>query len=347
MSRSIPDERQSQMTPTDLLPKLTAHNLPWPTDWADVFGRSAPLILEIGFGRGAFLLHLARSFPDHNVIGLEISNHCLEVTEAAIARHRLPNVRVVHATAETALNHLFQPATLEQVHINFPDPWFKARHSGRRLMQRDTLDTLVSRMQPGGRLYLATDIIAYAEMSAALLADTPQLDNLLPTPWADSMPGRVITKYEATAAREGRDCYYFACQRNHQPGPDIPVLKELDMPHIVFTSPLTLDEMLAAFEPCEATLEDGTVAHIMDSYRGRHTLLFEAFAKEPTIEQRFAILLHSRPAGDYTLLVSPLGHPRATPGVHLAVLLLGSRLVKMHPDASMEDVFVRALKLND
>lgn len=332
------------MTSTDLTLKLNAHNLPWPTDWAGVFGRGAPLILEIGFGRGAFLLHLARSFRDHNVIGLEISNRCLDVTEAAIARHRLSNVRVVHATAESALRHLFEPAALEQVHINFPDPWFKTRHSSRRLMQRDTLDAIIDRMQAGGRLYLATDILAYAEMSAQLLAETPQLDNLLPTPWADSMPDRVTTKYEAAAAREGRACYYFAYQRNDRPGPAIPVMKELEMPHLVFTSPLSLDEMRAAFEPWQQTLEDGTVAHILDSYRGRHTVLFEAFVKEPTIDQRFAILLHHRPTGDYTLLVSPMGHPRATPGVHLAVSMLGQKLVSMHPDARMVQFFVRDLE---
>jgi len=334
----------TKRTMTRAMHKLNAHNLPWPTDWTSVFGRRAPLILEIGFGRGHFLMHLARSFPDHNVIGLEISNRCLDVTEGAIERHRLTNVRVVHATAETALHHLFEPATVEQVHINFPDPWFKTRHGRRRLMQRDTLDAIVSRMQPGGLLYLATDIMAYAEMSAALLAETPQLDNQLPTPWADAMPGRVTTKYEATAADEGRDCAYFAYRRNNQPGPAVPLVKELEMPHLVFTSPLSLDEMQAAFEPWEETLEDDSVAHILDSYRGRHTILFEAFVKEPTIEQRIAIVLHHRHAGDYTVLVSPLGHPRATPAVHHAVAALGQRLVAMHPDARLVEAHVRDLE---
>ena len=324
--------------------KLNALILSWPADWTAVFGRAAPLILEIGFGRGHFFLHLARTYPDHNVLGIEISNRCLDKTEAVIERHGLTNARVVHATAETALYHLFEPASLEQVHINFPDPWFKTRHSGRRLMQRDTLDAIVDRLQPGGQLYLATDILAYAEMAAALLADTPQLDNRLPTPWADAMPGRVTTKYEATAAKEGRDRYYFAYQRNARPGPVIPVFKELEMPHLVLTSPLSLDEMRAAFEPWEETLEDGSVAHILDSYRGRHTVLFEAFVKEPTIEQRIAIVLHHRQAGDYTVLVSPLGHPRATTAVHHAVAALGRRLVAMHPDARLVEAHVRDLE---
>ena len=77
-------------------------------------------------------------------------------------------------------------------------------------MQRDTLDAIVSRLQPGGTFYLATDIHAYAEMSHELLAATPGLDNLLPDAWAPRVPERVSTKYEATARREGRACYYFA-----------------------------------------------------------------------------------------------------------------------------------------
>lgn len=323
--------------------KLNAHTLPWPTDWPALFGRDAPLILEIGFGRAHFLLHLARTFPDHNIVGLEISNRCLVVAESKIEREKLDNVRVVHATAETALLHLFTPASLAQVHVNFPDPWFKSRHEGRRLMQRDTLDAMVSRLQPDGLFYLATDIIAYAEMSAALLAETPALDNLLPAPWANTMPGRVTTKYEATAEREGRDRYYFAYRRNHLPAPAVPQILELDMPHLVFTSPVDLDTVQSRFEPWEEQFDDGAIVRFFDIYRGRHSLLFEAFVKEETIEQRIAIILRQRQSGDFTVLISPLGHPRATLGVHQAVSALGRWLLAQHPDTQLVDSHLRAV----
>ena len=179
---------------------LSSLRLPWPTDWSAIFGAQRPLIVEIGFGYGAFLLHLARQNPAASIIGLEIANQCLSAAERAIQRQKLTNVCVVQSTAETALHHLFVPGSLSQIHINFPDPWFKKRHSHRRLMQRDTLDAMVSRLQPGGLLYLATDIVEYAEMSAELLAQTPGLDNLLESAWANTMPGRVITKYEGRAA---------------------------------------------------------------------------------------------------------------------------------------------------
>jgi tRNA (guanine-N7-)-methyltransferase len=317
------------------LPKLNVMTLPWSTDWAAVFGRERPLILEIGFGRGAFLLHLARTNPDHNVIGLEISNRCLVTTESAIEREGLSNVRVVYSMAETALHHLFTPASLSQVHINFPDPWFRTRHSHRRLMQRDTLDAIISRLQTGGLLYLATDIIEYAEMSADLLRKTTGLTNLLPSAWADHLDGRIVTKYEATARKEGRDCYYFAYQRNNAPAPPVPVIKDSLMPHVVFMSKMSLEEVETRFAPFHAQNDEGIFVNVLRVWRsGRHQL-FETHIKEPTIEQRVALTLSARDDGAYTLQLSTLGHPRPTAGVHFAVQQLSAWLLSLHPDATL------------
>lgn len=317
-----------------LLRKLNSRNLPWPVDWAELFGAARPLILEIGFGQGQFLLHLARTRPDCHIIGLEISNRCLVKAENAIERQGIANARVIHTPAETALHHLFEPATLAEVHINFPDPWFKTRHGHRRLMQRDTLDAIVSRLAAGGMLYLTTDIIEYAEMSHDLLAATPGLDNTLATNWAGSMPGRIVTKYERKARQEGRDCYYFAYRRNTTAAPAVPVIKEMEMPHIVFESPLTLGEMRAAFAPMQAESGDARI-NVGAVYEGDRALLFDVHIKEPTIDQQVAIALIERDHRDheYTLQLSMLGHPRPTAGVHQAVNLLAEMLLKMHPES--------------
>jgi tRNA (guanine-N7-)-methyltransferase len=323
-----------------MLPKLSSLTLPWSTDWTALFGRRAPLLLEIGFGYGAFLVHLARTNPHANLIGIEIANRCLNAAENAVLREKLTHVRLVYSTAETALHHLFEPATISQIHINFPDPWFKRSHTHRRLMQRDTLDAMVSRLSPDGRLYLATDIRDYAEMSAELLAETPTLDNLLPSAWVYDLPERgVVTKYEATARREGRLCHYFAYRRNHLPAPVVPVIKDLAMPHLVFQSPLSLDEMLAQFTQNKLADHEsgkGTYINFMHAYRGASSLLFEVFLKEPTIEQHFALMLVPREsAGEYTLKLGTLGHPRPTAGIHKAAAALGDWLVGLHPNAKI------------
>ena len=328
--------------------KLDSLTMAWPTDWTVLFGTSRPLILEIGFGQGTFLFHLARKYPEANIIGLEISNQCLVKAENTLQREQVANVRVIHSRAETALNHLFEPSSLWQVHINFPDPWFKRNHARRRLMQRDTLDALVSRLQPGGELYLATDILAYAEMSAELLQDTPGLDNLFDTPWVDAIPGRVTTKYEARARAEGRDCHYFAYRRNNLPAPDVPVIKDLEMPHLVFTTPLSLETMAERFEPFKHSEGD---IHVGFSavFRGEHTLLFEIHVNEPTINQHTALLLTQRYGAEktYTLQMGTFGHPRPTQGMHIAVSTLGNWLLSLHPEAQVVSQKVQALSSAD
>lgn len=313
------------------------NSLAWPTDWTSVFGADRPLIVEIGFGQGAFLLHLARSFPNANVIGLEMANRSLLHTQAKIERAGLTNTRLIHAMAETALRHLFTPASISQLHVNFPDPWFKNDHRQRRLIQRDTLDAIVNRLAREGKFYLATDILAYAEMAHDLLRATPGLDNLLPNDWASDLPGRVQTKYEASARGEGRACYYFAYRRNHVPAPDVPVIGDLDMPHVVFTSPLTLDEMLPRFEPLE--INEGDVhVHLFAAYLGKNALLIETFVGDPTLRQNVALLIVTRRQPDtpdtneYTIQLSTIGQPRATTGVHQAVKLLADWALSLHPE---------------
>jgi tRNA (guanine-N7-)-methyltransferase len=320
--------------------KLSANRLSWPTDWQQIFkdvpGSSPrPLILEIGFGRAVFLAHLARTNPQAGVIGVEVSSRCMVEGEHLIVQYGLLNARVVHSTAETALHHLFAPATLAQIHINFPDPWFKTGHAHRRLMQRDTLDAMVSRLQPDGKLYLATDIVEYAEMSADLLRETAGLTNLLSTPYVYTMPGRVITKYEAKAAREGRRCYYFAYTRNDAAALDLPVQKDLPMPHLVFQSPLSLGDIHGQFDTMQQQHEqDGVYISFLRAYRGAHDLLIETYIKEPTIEQHLALILMQRKLdNEFTLKLSTIGQPRPTAGVHRAVALLGAWLLGLHSDS--------------
>jgi tRNA (guanine-N7-)-methyltransferase len=326
---------------------LSSYTLDWPTQWADILGTERPLILEIGFGNGDHLIALAQHFSDHNVIGLEISNKSLEKAEKKIRNRRLSNACAVNARGETALHHLFAPDSLQQVHINYPDPWFKSRHSGRRLLQRDTLDAIVSRLQAGGLLYLATDIREYAEMSRELLRDTPGLDNLLDAPWVHHLPERLLTtKYEQKGLREGRAGHYFKYRRNAQPAPDVPLLKELDVPHIILQTPLDAPTMLERFEKLAAHTAEGIHVSVIAAYMGQRydRLLFEANIEEPTIEQHIGLMLTPRgddKAGEFTLRYQTIGHPRPTLGMHHATRLLAEWIVSLHPDARIISSLVR------
>jgi len=317
-------------------PKLEALSLAWPTDWTSLFGEERRLILEIGFGYGQMFEYLHQTRTDANIIGIEISSMCLTRAETAIPRKGLHRARVIRARAETALNHLFMPGSVSEIHVNFPDPWFKERHAGRRLMQRDTLDAIVSRLTPGGKFYLATDISAYAEMSAELLVQTPGLTNQFDTAWVTSFEDRVTTKYEGKALKAGRTCHYFYHHRNHLPAPDVPVIEEIPMSHLVIKTPVSLNTMVEAAQPQNYD-DDEHHVEFKNRYLGENNALFEAHIHEPTIDQRVALTVVQKAgtADEYTIKASAIGSPRSTNGVHKAIALLGDAILALSPDAKI------------
>ena len=113
-----------------MLRKLSILNLSWPLRQEELFDGARPLIVEIGFGNGDYLIHLAQANADHNIIGLEISSQSMEKAEAKIERRGLSNVRPIHSRAETALAHLLEPESVSAFHINYPDPGSRSAITG-------------------------------------------------------------------------------------------------------------------------------------------------------------------------------------------------------------------------
>ena len=328
---------------------MRATELPWPSDWARIFGAARPLCLEVGFGDARFLEYLARREPRQNVLGLEISHRSLTKGERLLNRYA--NLRVLHSSAELALSQLFAPSELAEVHINFPDPWFKERHGRRRLLRGDALPALLNRMADGAALYLATDVRAYAEACDALLQEEVALTNEFDAPWSAERPIGPATKYERRAREAGRECYYFAYRRNARAVPAPAHIEEWAMPHLVYHSPLSLTETQQHFVPRAVSAPAGESAlahiHFLGVYGAEEALLFEAFVREGALHQRVALLLaRQRPtAGQtearFTLSLSGIGHPRATPGCHLALAILGRWLLGLHPTARIIQQRVR------
>ena len=144
-----------------------------PRDFAEVFGRTAPLVLEIGFGNGEQLAHATQAEPDRDFLGIEVHRPGVGRLLNALAAADVDNVRVYHHDAVEVLEKEIAPESLAEVRIYFPDPWPKKRHQKRRLVQSDFVALLASRTAPGGRLHLATDWADYAEHMQSVLATTP------------------------------------------------------------------------------------------------------------------------------------------------------------------------------
>ncbi len=308
-----------------MLGKLNYLTVDWPLRQEQLFDRARPLIVEIGFGNGEYLIHLAETRDDCNIIGLEISSQSMERAEAKIEKRGLINARSIHCRAETALAHLLEPMSVSEFHINYPDPWFKKKHHRRRLMTRDTVDWLASRLQDGGQLHLATDISEYAKMAHDLLSRTAGLDNRYARPWVNEVAGRFRTKYELKGIREGRRGHFFHYERNRQSVRHPPVIKELDMPHLFLDSPLNAGAIVERFEATRIATSGAHIA-ILQAYANqrRDSAVFEVVVEEPTIEQHALVSLSPRDeAGQYIVKLTAVGHSRPTYGMHRAVEAVG------------------------
>jgi tRNA (guanine-N7-)-methyltransferase len=173
-----------------------------PPDWAAVFGRQAPRVLEIGFGMGQATAEIAAARPDLDFIGVEVHQPGVGALLRQIGEHGLTNIRILQHDAVQVLQQMVAPASLAGVHVFFPDPWHKKRHHKRRLIQPPLINLLASRMAPGAYLHCATDWEHYALQMLEVLSAEPTLvntsDGFAPRP--DYRP---LTKFEQRGLRLG------------------------------------------------------------------------------------------------------------------------------------------------
>lgn len=168
-------------------------------DTARWFGRDAPLILEIGCGTGTSTAAMALQEPDLDVIAVEVYKKGLGQLLGAIDRDGIPNIRLVRGDGVDVLEHSLTTGSLTGVRVFFPDPWPKARHHKRRLLQPETMAMIADRLRPGGVVHAATDHMGYAEHIAAVGDAEPRLRRVS---MDDDLPisvARPETKYERKA----------------------------------------------------------------------------------------------------------------------------------------------------
>lgn len=186
-----------ELGPSYLLP-FTAQAL----DPVAVFGRQAPLVLEIGFGMGQATAQIAAAQPQTDFLGVEVHAPGVGALLREIDERGLRNLRIVQHDAVEVLRQMLAPGALAGVHIYFPDPWHKKRHHKRRLIQPAFVDLLSSRLAPGGVLHCATDWQDYAEQMLAVLGQCPALVNSVDG-YAPRPELRPLTKFEARGLKLG------------------------------------------------------------------------------------------------------------------------------------------------
>jgi tRNA (guanine-N7-)-methyltransferase len=185
---------------------------PAPVDWAALFGNGSPVELEVGFGKGLFLLTAALADPGVNFVGVEVERKYQLFTATRMAKRGLRNVRLACADARLFLRDCASSASLRAVHVYFPDPWWKKRHHKRRVFTPEFADQCERVICPGGRLYLATDVEEYFGLMRAAL--TP-VAGLRPLPESGG-PGDEVeyrTNFERKAQERGRPVFRAVYER--------------------------------------------------------------------------------------------------------------------------------------
>jgi tRNA (guanine-N7-)-methyltransferase len=208
---------------TELGPRFVLPFQAAPLDFGAVFGRSAPVVLEIGFGMGDATAQFAAAQPGHDVLGVEVHTPGVGALLKRIGEAGLGNVRIVQHDAVEVLQQMIAPASLAAVHVWFPDPWHKARHHKRRLIQPPFVDLLVSRLAPGGCLHCATDWQPYAEQMLEVLSASAGLANSAEGGgYAPKPPWRPRTKFEARGQRLGHGVWDLVFTRPTPPSRPMP-----------------------------------------------------------------------------------------------------------------------------
>jgi len=181
-----------------------------PLDPAVIFGREAPLHLEIGSGKGRFSVEFALAHPEVNYLSVERAPKYHAILAERVARRKVENIRLLRTTAEDLIFRLLPGESVDAMYILFPDPWPKKRHHKRRLINGENLQRFREILKPGAQLLIKSDHPDYAEVIAERLAELDGFESLDASGVFSHLPQ---TGFEMKYIREGRDIHAFALRK--------------------------------------------------------------------------------------------------------------------------------------
>jgi tRNA (guanine-N7-)-methyltransferase len=174
-------------------------------EWRDVFGNDHPVELEIGSGKGAFLIAHARAHPQRNFVAIENQPRWARWIAERLRRAPLANVRVVCADASVVIANFVRDSSVAAYHVLFPDPWWKRRHHKRRLVKSALAVHLFRTLEPGGVVHVATDV---GERFADMRSELATQPFVVKTADAPTPAGRALSNFERKYRAAGRRLYY-------------------------------------------------------------------------------------------------------------------------------------------
>ncbi len=348
MSRSHDRPARAIPTSLSLSPQVAAYlttlnGLAEAGGWAGLFGREAPLELEIGFGWDTFLLEQAKTRTSTDFVGIEHDRQrVLALARKAVAVG-VNNLRLVWGDALYHLPRMFQPASLHRVYIRFPDPWPKKRHHKHRLLGPEFLRSLFWHIADGGELVAATDDAEYRDFIHDSLVTVVGLHNTTaPRRWLDSAPDLPMSKFETLFRTQGKNVYFFRYARGTGFAPAhaadaaaersrIP-RRVSEMPHVVFSTALELDTLSREFKPFRWR-EDEVLFKINELWLASRAtgVLLECVIVHDGHDECFYVELANKHDGA-VMRVSPIKEAERTELIFRCLAGLARRLLSSFPD---------------
>lgn len=214
MPRSSPLNASQQQGLAAFAPRYLLRLADGPLQAAQVFGRVAPLTVEIGFGMGQSLVEMAAAAPDRDFIGIEIHRPGIAQLCFDAGSRQLPNLRIYGEDAVQVLASAITDASIDTVQLFFPDPWQKARHHKRRFVRPDLIALVRQKLAIGGRFHMATDWQPYAEWMLAHMEAAPGFVNAhAPGHYHPRPDWRPLTKFEQRGHRAGHGVWDLIYRR--------------------------------------------------------------------------------------------------------------------------------------
>ena len=174
-------------------------------DPEELYGRKAPLVVEVGSGQGHAILNAAEHNPDTNFLAVEVYTGGLARTMIRAERLDLDNLRLAEVNAPELLERYLPESSVDEVWVFFPDPWPKTKHHKRRLISPEFAAIVHRALKPGGILRTATDWQEYADHMREVLDAVPHFERAFEGEWADRFDGRILTAFEQKGLDKGRD----------------------------------------------------------------------------------------------------------------------------------------------
>lgn len=176
----------------------------------ELLKNSKPVDIEIGFGKGQFIVEKAKQYKDINFIGFEVKKGLVDYTISLIEKNQLSNIYVEKSYANVSIPQKIPNESIRNVYINFPDPWWKRKHKKRRILQKDFIKLFYNSLQTGGIIYVRTDVKEYADFVEKNFAEFSEFQ---PVEHDIINQDNIMSNRESRCIEEGLDVYYLAFKK--------------------------------------------------------------------------------------------------------------------------------------